>query len=169
MVVANGGSPLKHDRSRSPHADTDHLAAAGVRTLRKTASNTIGSACWYGDRYHGRQTASGATFDTHQLTAAHRALLFGSRVRVTDTRTGRSVSDGSMTSDRLWRTASWTRATRQLVSWACCRASAPVRLEPVDEGSPRGGGFRGIDGRSCQTTSAGNWSQAVADRTPSQG
>ncbi len=51
----------------------------------------IGLASWYGDWHHGRLTASGVPFDMHELTAAHRWLPFGSRVRVTDLQTGRSV------------------------------------------------------------------------------
>ena len=37
-------------------------------------------------------TASGEKFDKHELTAAHRTLPFGTRVRVTDVATGRSVT-----------------------------------------------------------------------------
>ena len=50
-----------------------------------------GGASWYGPGFHGRKTASGERFNTHGLTAAHRSLPFGSRVRVTNERTGRSV------------------------------------------------------------------------------
>ena len=50
-----------------------------------------GGASWYGPGFHGRKTASGERFNTHALTAAHRSLPFGSRVRVTNARTGRSV------------------------------------------------------------------------------
>ena len=41
---------------------------------------------------HGRRTASGEKFDPHDLTAAHRTLPFGTRVRVTNVATGRSVT-----------------------------------------------------------------------------
>src|SRR5579862_4393364 len=40
---------------------------------------------------HGRGTASGERFDPHDLTAAHRTLPFGTRIRVTNVVTGRSV------------------------------------------------------------------------------
>lgn len=50
-----------------------------------------GVASYYGRRFHGRQTASGERFDMHGLTAAHRTLPFGSKVRVTNPRTGKSV------------------------------------------------------------------------------
>lgn len=42
-----------------------------------------GVASWYGTRFAGRPTASGERFDPDQLTAAHRTLPFGSKVRVT--------------------------------------------------------------------------------------
>ncbi|MEX6502408.1 septal ring lytic transglycosylase RlpA family protein [Pseudomonas zhanjiangensis] len=43
-----------------------------------------GMASWYGARHHGKPTASGERFDQNALTAAHRSLPFGSRVRVTN-------------------------------------------------------------------------------------
>jgi rare lipoprotein A len=50
-----------------------------------------GEASWYGPKFAGRRTASGETFDPTELTAAHRTLPFGSLVRVTSSRTGKSV------------------------------------------------------------------------------
>ena len=41
-----------------------------------------GTASWYGPRFAGKRTASGETFDPDQLTAAHRTLPFGTKVRV---------------------------------------------------------------------------------------
>jgi rare lipoprotein A len=41
--------------------------------------------------YHGQKTASGARFNPNGLTAAHRSLPFGTRVRVTNQSNGRSV------------------------------------------------------------------------------
>lgn len=51
----------------------------------------VGVASWYGGKFHGRQTASGERYDMHAMTAAHRTLPFGTRVRVTDLTTRRSV------------------------------------------------------------------------------
>jgi rare lipoprotein A len=50
-----------------------------------------GEASWYGKRFAGRPTANGETFDPGELTAAHRELPFGSLVRVTHLRNGKSV------------------------------------------------------------------------------
>jgi rare lipoprotein A len=51
-----------------------------------------GTASWYGERFHGLETASGDVFDMNQLTAAHRELPFGAEVRVIHLRTGASVT-----------------------------------------------------------------------------
>lgn len=50
-----------------------------------------GVASYYGDELAGNRTASGERFDPDALTAAHRTLPFGSKVRVTYPRTGDSV------------------------------------------------------------------------------
>lgn len=50
-----------------------------------------GEASWYGPGFHGRLTASGERFNTNDLTAAHRTLPFGTRVRVVNKKNGRSV------------------------------------------------------------------------------
>ena len=52
------------------------------------AAAQSGAASWYGS---GHRTANGERFNPNGLTAAHRSLPFGTRVRVENTRTGRSV------------------------------------------------------------------------------
>ena len=52
---------------------------------------TSGLASWYGEVLQGHTTASGRIFDKEELTAAHRTLPFGSKVKVTDLRNQRSV------------------------------------------------------------------------------
>jgi len=51
----------------------------------------VGHASWYGEEFASRLTASGERFDPQKLTGAHRTLPFGSKVRVTNLRNGRSV------------------------------------------------------------------------------
>jgi rare lipoprotein A len=52
----------------------------------------IGTASYYGKRFHGRRTANGERFDMNAMTAAHKTLPFGTHVRVTNPRNGRSVT-----------------------------------------------------------------------------
>jgi rare lipoprotein A len=54
-------------------------------------SRQRGIASWYGPGFHGRLSASGERFNQNAMTAAHRTLPFGTRVRVTNTNNGRSV------------------------------------------------------------------------------
>ena len=63
---------------------TKHAAGAVVAVLS-------GPASWYGPKFHGRTTASGEPFDMDDLTAAHRTLPFGTRVRVTNEANGKSI------------------------------------------------------------------------------
>ena len=41
-----------------------------------------GTASWYGPYFHGRITATGEVFDQHELTAAHKTLPFGTKLKV---------------------------------------------------------------------------------------
>jgi len=60
-------------------------------TLASDGTQADGRASYYGDPYHGRQTASGETFDKNKLTAAHRTLPFDTWVRVENQLNGKSV------------------------------------------------------------------------------
>jgi rare lipoprotein A len=55
---------------------------------RATAGQQDGMASWYGEE---QTTASGERFDKRKLTAAHRTLRMGTRVRITNKKNGRHV------------------------------------------------------------------------------
>ena len=55
------------------------------------AYDVLGTASWYGGRFHGQRTASGRSYDMHALAGAHPTLPFATRVTVTNLRNGRSV------------------------------------------------------------------------------
>lgn len=61
------------------------------------AANTVGVyksnavASYYADKFHGRKTANGETFDMYALTAAHKSLPFNTMVKVTNLDNGKSV------------------------------------------------------------------------------
>lgn len=59
--------------------------------LPMPARARCGDASWYGPGFHGRLTANGERFNAHGLTAAHRSLPFGTKLRVTNQNNGRSV------------------------------------------------------------------------------
>lgn len=59
--------------------------------LAMPAAAETGIASWYGPGFCGHRTASGERFNCGAMTAAHKRLAFGSRVRVTDLHSGRSI------------------------------------------------------------------------------
>ena len=64
------------------------LAACGGS---KSAFTQSGQGSYYADKFAGRPTASGAPYRPGQLTAAHNTLPFGTRIKVTNVRNGKSV------------------------------------------------------------------------------
>ena len=49
------------------------------------------TASWYGEKFHGRPTSSGERYDMYGLTAAHKTMKFGSKLRVTNPDNKKSV------------------------------------------------------------------------------
>ncbi|MEJ5245347.1 MAG: septal ring lytic transglycosylase RlpA family protein [Bacteroidota bacterium] len=81
---------------------TDNISNSSVNTQINASSNTQtndlpagytfrGKASYYSDKFHGRSTASGEIFDQNKLTAAHRSLPFGSKLKVKNLKNSRSV------------------------------------------------------------------------------
>jgi rare lipoprotein A (peptidoglycan hydrolase) len=71
--------------ARTAPAQTPASAAATGRDIGS------GQASYYGGELAGNRTATGERFDPEKLTAAHRTLPLGSRVRVTNPGNGKSV------------------------------------------------------------------------------
>ena len=64
---------------------------AATRAATRPAGAQVGTASYYAGGHHGRRTASGERFDMKEMTAAHRTLPFGTRVRVTNLANGRQA------------------------------------------------------------------------------
>lgn len=71
--------------------DTVKEAPTPVTTEAPSNIMESGLASFYDDKYHNRKTASGERYRHELYTAAHRTLAFGSRVKVTNKKTGDSV------------------------------------------------------------------------------
>ncbi|MDX2097619.1 MAG: septal ring lytic transglycosylase RlpA family protein [Leptolyngbyaceae cyanobacterium bins.59] len=67
------------------------LAISGFPAIVQAQQIVRGLATWYGPGFVGNRTANGEIFNPNALTAAHRSLPFGTEVRVTNPRNGRSV------------------------------------------------------------------------------
>ena len=50
-----------------------------------------GRASFYGGRHHGKRTASGKVFDKNGMTCAHMTLPFGTKLKITNPKNGKSV------------------------------------------------------------------------------
>jgi rare lipoprotein A len=57
----------------------------------RVQAGQVGLASWYGKSHQGHKTASGERFSRGQLTAAHRSLPLGTKVKVTNLRTQQQV------------------------------------------------------------------------------
>lgn len=73
----------------------DLVEVKALRTTKEVALKNrqeSGKATYYGLRYKsGRKTASGKAYDKNKLTAAHKTLPFGTVVRVTNKKNGKTV------------------------------------------------------------------------------
>jgi rare lipoprotein A len=102
--VTEKPEPLTSNQSASPQprktsslATRAHVAAVKRKRTPIVANKkpagtlpaSVGVASFYTE---GEVTANGEKFDTHEMTAAHRTLPFGTRLRVTNVETGQSVT-----------------------------------------------------------------------------
>lgn len=58
---------------------------------REVSGTETGMASFYSESYNGRKTANGEIYRSSRLTAAHKTLPFGTKVKVTNLSNGRSV------------------------------------------------------------------------------
>ena len=70
------------------------------------AYSACGTSSWYGAEFEGQRTASGERFNSAAMTAAHRSLPFGTKLKVVNQANGRSVTirvndDGPHVSGRI--------------------------------------------------------------------
>jgi rare lipoprotein A len=108
-------------------------ASQDASANKSSAVTAAGPASWYGPKFHGRQTANGEQFDMNQMTAAHRTLPFGTKVRVTNRSNGRSVvvrinDRGPFVRNRV---IDLSRGAAQTVGMIDSGV-APVKLEVLD-------------------------------------
>lgn len=81
--AATGLFSLSHGAIAQP------ATASEPRTASTGASS--GKIAWYGNKFNGHKTASGERFNAGAMTKAHKTLPFGTRVRVTNLKTHKSV------------------------------------------------------------------------------
>lgn len=67
------------------------LLVISCSSVESKNENFSGKASWYGSEFEGSATASGETFSSNKLTAAHRSLPFGSIIEVTNIKNDKKV------------------------------------------------------------------------------
>ena len=85
LVCFSGCVPLPV--YRSSNRTIDHTG----NPSEQISGSITGTASYYADKFHGRKTANGETFNMHDLTAAHKTLPFGTIVKVTNLGNNKSV------------------------------------------------------------------------------
>lgn len=68
-----------------------HFSHKDLPNQSSPNQNSVGKASWYGREFHKHRTASGERYNMFDFTAAHRTLPFGSKIRVRNLRSGKTV------------------------------------------------------------------------------
>ncbi|MCI8209069.1 hypothetical protein AUC61_05910 [Pseudomonas sp. S25] len=108
--------------------------ASQNQTIDARGYDQTGDASYYGARHHGKRTASGEPFDQNALTAAHRQLPFGTRVKVTNLDNDKSIivrinDRGPHTRGRL---IDLSRAAAEQIGMVRS-GTAPVRVQSLSD------------------------------------
>ena len=83
LLLSFVGAPALARVPRTNHSDPT-TASNSTTVLR-------GRASWYGSYFQGKRTSSGERYNRHAYTCAHKTLPFGTRLRVTNVKNGKSV------------------------------------------------------------------------------
>jgi rare lipoprotein A len=101
----HGPRPGSIDVSKTPNAvpknepkskygnPTSYLVNGKTYYVLNSSTNFVekGIASWYGEKFHGRRTSSGETYDMYGMTAAHKSLPLPAYVEVTNLNNGKKV------------------------------------------------------------------------------
>jgi rare lipoprotein A len=67
------------------------LATVSIMGTAASQTGEEGVANFYSDKFQGKKTASGEVYDKNGLTASHKKLPYGTKVKVTNVENGKSV------------------------------------------------------------------------------
>ena len=67
------------------------LMIAGATVLAIAQAAEEGTAIFYSDKFQGKKTSSGEVYDKNGMTASHKSLPYGAKVKVTNVANGKSV------------------------------------------------------------------------------
>ncbi|MTI14714.1 septal ring lytic transglycosylase RlpA family protein [Sansalvadorimonas verongulae] len=143
---ANKDIDVSHIPDAVPRAPEGDVKSAPYTLLGKTYTprstaagySEVGTASWYGKKFHGYKTANGEIYDMYGMSAAHKTLPLPSYVRVTNLANDRSVvvrvNDRGPFHGKRVIDLSWAAAKKLGYQG---QGTARVRIEGIDT-SPEG-------------------------------
>ena len=102
-ALVSGQSPVANKQKAPVQKDTIKKNKIIVEVQEKKIDSLISvlqvfkpykkeaHASYYADKFTGKRTSSGSRFDNNKYTAAHKKFPFGTKVRVTNEKNGKSV------------------------------------------------------------------------------
>lgn len=131
---------VPRDEPRSRYGNPESYEVFGKRYyVMKDARGfrERGIASWYGEKFHGRRTSSGETYDMYAMTAAHKNLPLPTYVEVTNLKNGRRVivrvNDRGPFHENRIIDLSYTAASRLDILTA---GTGLVEVRAIDPGAP---------------------------------
>jgi rare lipoprotein A len=112
-------------------------AQNGLTISKKTPDVLYGTASFYADKFEGRQTANGEIFSQKKMTAACNVLPFGTWIKVTNLRNGRSVivKVNDRLHYRMKRVTDLSKAAARQIGYAGGGLTR-VKVEPLGRKKP---------------------------------
>ena len=73
------------------YINSDGMSRKEIEAIRNHPKVQIGIASYYGKEFHRKLTANGQRFNMYKVSAAHKTLPLGTRVKVTNLNNGKSI------------------------------------------------------------------------------
>jgi len=73
------------------YINSDGMSRKEIEAIRNHPEVQIGIASYYGREFHRKLTANGQRFNMYKVSAAHKTLPLGTRVKVTNLNNGKSI------------------------------------------------------------------------------
>jgi rare lipoprotein A len=84
--------PKQEKRTRAGNPDTYVVLGKRYYVMKESSGYVErGTASWYGNKFHGRKTSNGETYNMYAMTAAHKTLPIPTYLQVTNLDNGKSV------------------------------------------------------------------------------
>lgn len=74
------------------YVKSDGMSRKEIEAIKNHPRVQIGVASYYGSKFHKKRTANGEIFNMYKVSAAHKTLPLGTKVRVINLKNGRSLN-----------------------------------------------------------------------------